>query len=114
MKVKIILVIANFLLIQTVGLTQTIDSVQSISKNKVSFVTIFDKNNATKDGYYVNGYVVNIDYEMGQNLHMKKVKITGKVAIVKGIKPYQAGEPIVQGRYGDTKHILKPRIEIIN
>ena len=114
MKAKPIIGIINFLLIHSIGLTQTIDSVQTISKKKVSFVTVFDKNNATKDGYYVNGYVVNIDYETGQSLHMKKVKITGKVTIVKGIKPYQAGEEIMQGRYGDTKHILKPTIKILS
>ena len=113
MKAKIILVIFNFLLVRSIGLGQAIDSIQIISKRKVSFVTIFDKNNATKDGYYVNGYVVNIDYETGQNLHMKKVKISGKVTIVKGIKPYQSGETIAQGRYEDTKHILKPTIKIL-
>ena len=114
MKVKIILVSITFFLIQTVGLSQAIDSVKYISKNKVSFVSIFDKDNATKDGYYVNGYVVNIDYEAGQKLHMKKIKITGKVTIVKGLKHDKPGEPIRQGRHNVTKHILKPQIEIIN
>ena len=114
MKVKMILVFITFLLIQTEGLSQAIDSVRYISKNKVSFVSVFDKDNATKDGYYVNGYVVNIDYEAGQKLHMKKVKITGKVTIVNGLKHDNSGEPIRQGRYNDTKHILKPRIEVVN
>jgi len=114
MKVKIILVSITFFLIQTVGLSQAIDSVQYISKNKVSFVSVFDKDNATKDGYYVNGYVVNIDYEAGQKLHMKKIKITGKVTIVKGLKHDKAGDPTRQGRHNDTKHILKPRIEVVN
>ena len=110
MTVKIILVFISLFLIQTVVLSQAIDSVQYISKHKVSFVTIFDKNNATKDGYYVNGYVVNIDYEAGQKLHMKKLKITGKVTIVEGIKD----DDTRQGRDGDTKHILKPKIEMVN
>ena len=114
MKVKIIFVFITFFLMQTVGLSQTVDSVEYISKNKVSFVTMLDKNNATKDGYYVNGYVVNIDYETGQNLHMKKIKITGKVTIVKGLKRDKPGGPIRQGRYNDAKHILKPKIEIVN
>lgn len=114
MNVKIILAFITFFLIQTVGLSQAIDSVQYISKNKVSFISVFDKDNATKDGYYVNGYVVNIDYDAGQKLHMKKVKITGKVTIVKGLKHNKPGEPIIQGRYDDTKHILKPRIEVVN
>ena len=111
---KIILVFVTFILIQTKGLSQAIDSVQYISKNKVSFVTIFDKNNATKDGYYVNGYVVNIDYEAGQKLHKKKIKITGKVTVVKGLKHETPEEDIKQGRYNDTKQILKPVIEILN
>src|SRR5688572_3110745 len=98
MKVKIILVFIPVFLIQTVALSQAIDSVQYISKHKVSFVTIFDKNNETKDGYYVNGYVVNIDYETGQKLHTKKIKITGKVTIVKGLKENQSRVEIKQGR----------------
>ena len=114
MKVKIILVFITFFLIQTVGLSQAIDSVQYISKNKVSFVTVFDKDNTTKDGYYVNGYVVNIDHEAGQRLHMKKIKIRGKVTIVQSLKHDKPGAPINQGRYNDTKHILKPRIEVLN
>ena len=112
MKVRIILVFIT-LLIQRVALSQAIDSIQHISKNKVSFVTIVDKNNATKDGYYVNGYVVNIEYEEGQKLHMKKIRITGKVSIVKGLKQDKPGEPVRQGRYSDAKHILKPIIEIL-
>ena len=114
MKLKIIFVFVTCFLIQTVGLSQAIDAVQHISKNKVSFVSVFNKDNATKDGYYVNGYVVNVDYEAGQKLHMKKVKITGKVTIVKGLKQDKPGEPIRQGRYNDTKYMLKPRIEVVN
>jgi hypothetical protein len=86
----------------------------SCSTNRVSFTTTFDKNNEGKDGFYINGYVVNIDHETSQNLHMKKIKITGKVTIVKGMKYDKPGEDIRQGRFEDTKHILNPVIEIIN
>jgi hypothetical protein len=112
MKVRLTLI--YFLLIKTISWSQTVDSVQTISKNKVSFITVFDESNATKDGFYVNGYVVNIDYETGQKLHRKKIKITGKVTIVKGLKYDKSDEPIRQGRSEDTKHILKPIIEILD
>jgi hypothetical protein len=57
---------------------------------------------------------VNIDYETGQKLHMKKIRITGKVTIVKGTKHDKSGGDIRQGMHEDTKHILKPKIEIVN
>ena len=114
MNAKSLLFIVIPLLIKTVGISQKIDSVNNISKNKISFVTIFDKNKATKDGYYINGYVVNIDYDKGQQLHMKKIRITGKVTVVKGLKNTNSKEPIKQGRYEDTKHILKPTVEVLD
>jgi hypothetical protein len=79
----------------------------------VSFTTKIDLANATKDGFYLNGYVVNIEYEEAKKLNGKKVKITGKVTVVKGIKNESPDQPISQGRSEDTKHIKSPKIEII-
>ena len=79
----------------------------------VSFVTKIDIKEATKDGIYLNGYVVNIPYDKLLKLNGKKVRISGKVTIVKGLKHYNDGE-IRQGRAEDTKHILKPKIKLVD
>ncbi|MES1222569.1 MAG: hypothetical protein ABUT20_44150 [Bacteroidota bacterium] len=90
------------------------------TSNRVSFVVKFDKNNATKDGYYLGGYVVVIDYRQAQKLYGKKIRITGKVSVAKGLdsQPQEYdknGELVVkQGRAGDTKYILSPAIKVIS
>ena len=78
----------------------------------VSFITRFDIANATKDGFYLNGYVVNIDHEKAKKFNGKKIRVTGKVTIVQGIKN-SSSDVEVQGRTGDTKHIESPKVEII-
>jgi uroporphyrinogen-III decarboxylase len=86
----------------------------------VSFIVKFDKKNATKDGYYLGGYIVEVDYDQAKKLYGKKVKITGRVHIVKGLKSQpkeydkNGNEIMEQGRQGDAKHILSPVIEIIH
>ena len=88
--------------------------------NIVTFITKFDIAKATKDGFYLNGYVVNIGYEQAKKLSSKKIRVTGKVTIVKGLtnrpKEYDKnGDEIVrQGRINDTKYIDAPLIEIID
>lgn len=92
---------------------------QNKKTEKVSFETVIDINNATKDGIYINGYVVNISYSDLVKLNKKKVKITGIVTIEKGLneednKNLKKEKIIRQGRQKDTKHIEKPKIEILN
>ncbi len=82
------------------------------ASGKVSFVTTVDISRLTKDGIYMNGYVVNISREKVEKLNGKKIRVTGKVTVVKGIKNLPGEE--VQGREVDTKHILSPKIKIIN
>jgi hypothetical protein len=86
---------------------------QDTTNKKVSFVTNIDIKQATKDGIYLNGYVVNIPFDKLTELNGKTVRISGKVTIVKGLKHYTDGE-IRQGRQEDTKHILKPKIKIVD
>ena len=76
---------------------------------RVSFTAIIDIRNATKDGIYVGGYVVNIPYDKILKLNGKTVRISGKVTIVKGIS-----NAYEQGREVDTKHILKPKIRVLD
>lgn len=80
----------------------------------VSFVAKLEINNATKDGIWLNGYVVNIEYEQAKKLNGKKIRVSGKVTIVKGLKGQPPTKPLSQGREEDIKYIESPKIEIIN
>jgi|GEM_PF-1362918 len=91
----------------------TLTSHNDIPPRKVSFVTKVDIQHATKDGIYLNGYVVNIRYEKAKELDGKMIRVSGKVTIVKGIQ-HEPGGAAIQGRQGDTKHILKPKIKLVS
>ena len=80
-------------------------------RDTVSFTVVFDKTQRDKGGYWLNGYMVDIPYEQAKKLHRKKIKITGKVDIVKGLDP--KAKDVAQGMDGDTKHIFNPTIRII-
>ncbi len=104
-----------FLFIVSNCFSQVNDTLKKQSNSKsefVSFITKLDIANATKDGIYLNGYVVNISYEKAKKLNGKKIKVTGIVTIIKGVKNLPDNE-IQQGRKEDTKHILSPKIKII-
>ena len=76
-------------------------------------MTKIDIQQATKGGIYLNGYIVNISYDKLQQLNGEKLLISSKVTIEKGLKHYKNGQ-IRQGRVEDAKHILKPRIKIVD
>jgi hypothetical protein len=105
--------IFRFLLLLSLVTHYSILQGQDTTSKKVSFVTNIDIKQATKDGIYLNGYVVNIPYDKLTELNGKKVRISGKVTIVKGLKHFNDGI-IRGGRQEDTKHILKPKIKIID
>ena len=104
-----------FVLLNLICFSQTTDTLKK-QPNKVSDVVSFiakvDIANATKDGIYLNGYVVNIDYNKAKKLNGKKIRVTGKVTIVKGLKN-SPHDKEVQGREEDTKHIKSPKIEVV-
>lgn len=109
--------------LSTTGFSQTTDKLAQQSDgplDSITFVTIMNIANATKDGIYLNDYVVNIDYEKAKKLNRKTIKVSGKVTTIKGLKnlPKQydkeGREIIRQGRENDTKYIEYPRIEIID
>ncbi len=105
-----------FLLFTTSCFSQTNDTLKTHpgkTSDFVSFITRLDITHATKDGIYLNGYVVNIDYEQAKKLNGKKIRVTGKVTIEKGFKNLPPSDIIQQGRQDDTKHIESPEIEII-
>lgn len=78
----------------------------------VSFTTVVDIQQATKEGLYMEGYVVHISYDKIKALHGKKVKVSGKVTVVKGLQQEDKKEE-KQGRYTETKHLLFPVITIL-
>jgi hypothetical protein len=119
---KRIIFITALFLTSTNGLTQNQPDQRMESadtSNYVTFVTKFNKAKPAKDGYYMSGYVVDIDNTKAKTLKGKKIKISGYVTIEKGLsnipKEYDSNgkEIIKQGRAEDTKHILSPVIEII-
>ena len=87
--------------------------------NRVTFIAVFHENQATKDGYYIGNYIVEISDEQARQLDGKKIKVTGKLYIVKGLdsqpREYDKNGDLIikQGRKEDTKHISSPTIEII-
>jgi hypothetical protein len=91
----------------------TADTDPAKTPKKISFVTKVDIRQRTKDGIYLNGYLVNLGYEKIKALNGKTVRIKGKVSIVKGIGEY-TGKEVRQGRSGDTKYIHSPKIKIID
>ena len=113
-----IILLSNCISARGVSSGGSMTQVQS-SDSVVSFVTVFDINTATKDGYYLNGYVVTIDHKQAEKINGRKIKVSGEVTIEKGLdhQPVEydkAGNKIIsQGREQDTKHIVKPSIEIL-
>ena len=105
----ILLVLPIFCLAQT---KNSISNTPGKQNATVSFITKLDIAHATKDGIYLNGYVVNMSYDKMKLLHGKTIQVTGRVTIVKGIKK-RDGDAEVQGRQEDMKQILTPRIKII-
>jgi len=93
---------------------------QSKDSSYVTFITKFDKSRETKEGYNINGYVVDISRKKAQKLDGKKIRISGKVSIQKGLDndPQNHNDKETEvtrgGRATDTKYILAPKIEIIH
>ncbi len=81
-------------------------------EKKTDFTIKIDIENATKDGLYINGYVINIPYDKIEELNGKTVNIKGKVSIVKPNSIDRKGR-LQQGRETITKYIFKPKIKVI-
>ena len=112
---KFLLTLSAILFISSCPLLaqDTENSQQPKSGSRANFITTIDTSLLTKDGIYLNGYVVNISYDKAKGLQGKTVRIKGRVTIVKGTASYTDRE-IRQGRLNDTKYINSPRIKIID
>jgi len=97
----------------------TIMENNSDTSDFVTLITTFHKSKATKDGYYVEDYIVDMSAKEARRLDGKKIKITGQVNIIKGLKnespeyDTDGKRVIMQGREEDTKYIVSPVIEIL-
>jgi hypothetical protein len=80
------------------------------SSKTISTTGIFDTM-ATKSGYSINGYYVELSEAEFKKYKGKKVKVTGKLLVVPGLDP---NDPVIkQGSMDDRKFIVEPKIEII-
>lgn len=79
--------------------------------NHVQFETTVDKTQLTKDGCYMENYVVHVEENRVLELDGTRVVVRGKCTYMKGVNSSD-GE-IVQGREGESKHILHPKIKVI-
>ena len=98
----------------------TLTSRSNKTSKRVSFIVKVDTENATKGGIFLNGYIVNMDYQRAVELNGKTIKVTGKVTNIKGLENQpkefnKNGQEIIKGgRIGNAKHILSPKIKIID
>ena len=65
----------------------------------------------TKSGYEINGYYVELSKEQADSLKGKKVSVTGRMIVVKGMSENQS--PQVQGSHTDRKFIRDAKITIV-
>ena len=85
----------------------------------VTFIAKFDAKMETKDGYSLNGYLVNTDHSQAKKLDGKKIRVTEPVTIVEGLENQRKeldtnGNPVMkQGRAEDTNYIDAPKVEIV-
>ncbi|MGB8358184.1 MAG: hypothetical protein WCD55_06170, partial [Bacteroidales bacterium] len=73
-----LMLIFLFVQLSTTAFSQTTDKLakqSDVPLDSVTFITILNIANATKDGIYLNDYVVNIDYEKAKRLNGKTLKI---------------------------------------
>jgi len=82
-------------------------------KDAVSFVSTIKLSKATKEGIYLNGYMVHASYATLKKLNRKTVKITGKVTAIQPVSNSKT-KLVTQGRAAITFHILHPVITVIN
>jgi hypothetical protein len=119
MKPILIFLFAQFCVFAFSQTADTLNNQSKMTQDTISFITKMNIANATKDGIYLNGYIVNIGYDKAKKLDGKTIKVSGKVTIMKGLKNLpkvydeNGNEIIIQGREEDTKLIESPIIEII-
>ena len=81
-------------------------------EKNANFIAKIDIENATKDGLFIYGYVVNIPCDKIEKLNGKIVNISGKVTLTKLSNLNKVGQ-LEQGKNSKTMHILIPKIKIV-
>jgi hypothetical protein len=77
----------------------------------VTVTGVFDTIEA-KSGYLINGYYVEISHSEFQPYKGKKVKVTGRLLVIKGLTKEQM-EMHEQGGKGDRKFIEQAKVTIL-
>jgi len=66
---NIIFLLFNLISLHTYSQSkQSLDMKSEKKSDVVSFVTVLEMANATKEGVYMNGYVLNIDFNQGSEM----------------------------------------------
>ena len=79
---------------------------------KVSFIATIDLANETKEGVYLNGYVVHMGHERAKALQGRKIRVRGRVTLVRAVSNDDSA-PVEQGRSVITGHLLRPKIQVL-
>lgn len=83
------------------------------NSKKESFVIRIDTTDGfSKDGFWMNGYVVDLGREEIEKLNGKKIKVKGELIVVKAVERTKVVDGKIigaQGRYSDTKHLKNPK-----
>ncbi|GAA0737654.1 hypothetical protein [Gaetbulibacter jejuensis] len=112
-----ILFLKLLLISPLIGFSQS--EISETTIDSVSFKVKVNLKNATKDGIYLKGYVVNIPFEDLKKLDGKTIEVNGIATIEKRLEnditqyDKNGNKIIKQGRSRDTKHIQKPKYHII-
>lgn len=100
---------------------ETIVSQSNVKPDHITIEARFDKNAATKDGYYLGDYIVDLNVSMKEveKLDGKLLEITGELVVEKGLESQpkkfnEKGKEITkQGRRIDTKHIINTNFKVV-
>ncbi len=100
----------------SIGCRNTVENSETkTTRDSASFIVEFDKTIEHKDGFYLNGYMVPIPFDMIDSLDGKLIKVSGLVLIHKGVEEEIKENGVeVQGRVGITKYIINPIIKIVS
>lgn len=99
-------------LLTSIIITGILFTVTGCKSQIVTFTTTLKKENATKEGIYLDEYIVHLSKDSVLLLDGKEIEVTGKYFVVKGLAGTE--EKIIQGRSGNRKHIKSPEIRILN
>lgn len=87
-------------------------------QSEFGFTITMNLDGATKDGIWLNGYLVNIPYRRAKKLDGKTIEVTGDVSIKKSrntppMENEYGEKKLRQGRSVEVPYIKHPKIRVI-